>query len=239
VQVSAAAGTPSGTYQVPVDFTAGQVTLHQTLQVHVVPPTGGPDLAPTATASSSGDETPRFPASAVNDGDLTTRWSSQPVDNAWVQLQLPQPTHLGEAVLHWQEAYAAAYQLQTSTDGVNWTTVATVSNGKGGTETVRFDAPGAVYLRMQGVSRATKYGYSLYGIELYAVTGDPAQPPPSVPSAPPVGVPAPTSTPGGVPSATPSPSASAAPPTPAPATPAPTGGPAPTPGPTAGPTPPH
>jgi hyaluronoglucosaminidase len=155
------------------------------------------------------------------------------VDNAWVQLQLPQATHLGEAVLHWQDAYAAVYQLQASSDGVNWTTVATVANGKGGTETVRFDAPNAVYLRMQGVSRATKYGYSLYGIELYAVT-DPNGTP-TTPPAPPVGVPAPTPTPGGVPSTAPSPSAS---PSAAP-TAAPTGGPAPSPGPTAGPTPGH
>ncbi|GAA1958492.1 beta-N-acetylglucosaminidase domain-containing protein [Kitasatospora viridis] len=229
VQVSAAAGTPSGVYQVPVDYVSGQVTLHQVLQVHVVPPTGGPDLAPTATASSSGDESPKFPASAVNDGDPTTRWSSQPADNAWVQLKLPQATHLGEAVLHWQAAYAASYQLQTSTDGVTWTTVATVANGHGGTETVRFDAPGAVYLRMQGVSRATKYGYSLYGIELYAAT-DPTPAVPVPPGVPPVGVPVPTPTPSGIPGPLPSASAPAAGPgqSPAPApsgpAPAPTGG---------------
>ncbi len=212
VQVTAAAGTPYGTYQVPVDFTSGTVTVKQTLQVHVVPPTGGPDLALTAAASSSADETPRFPAAAVADGDPATRWSSPALDNAWVQLQLPHATHLGEAVLHWQDAYAASYQLQASADGVTWTTVATVASGKGGTETVRFDAPGAVYLRMQGVSRATKFGYSLYGIELYAVTDPPvAVPPPTVPVPPPatvpvpppvtVPVPPPTTAPGAVPTA--------------------------------------
>ncbi|GAB2705284.1 beta-N-acetylglucosaminidase domain-containing protein [Kitasatospora kifunensis] len=219
VQVGAAATTPPGTYQVPVDFVAGSVTLQQTLQVHVVPPTGGPDLAPSATASSSGNETPKFPASAVNDGDPTTRWSSPAVDNAWVQLKLPQATHLGEAVLHWQDAYASAYQLQSSVDGVTWTTVATVSNGKGGTETVRFDAPGAVYLRMQGVSRATKYGYSLYGIELYAVTDQPGAGPVAGPT-PPVGVPVPSPTPSGVPTAAPTPGGSApTPPVPVPTPP--------------------
>ncbi|MCX4746312.1 beta-N-acetylglucosaminidase domain-containing protein [Kitasatospora sp. NBC_01287] len=212
VQVSAAAGTPSGTYQVPVDFTAGSVTIQQTLQVHVVPPTGGPDLAPGASASSSGDVSAKFPASAVNDGDPTTRWSSQPADNAWVELKLPQAAHLGEAVLHWQDAYASAYRLQTSVDGTNWTTVATVPNGHGGTETVRFDAPGALYLRMQGVSRSTKYGYSLYGIELYGVTDPAATTVP--PAQPPVGVPLPTPTPGGVPG--PVPSGTPTPPVPVP-----------------------
>jgi hyaluronoglucosaminidase len=169
LEVTAAAGTPSGTYQVPVTFTVGGLTVRQVLQVHVVPPTGGPDLAPTAVASSSGDETPDFPATAVNDGDPKTRWSSPATDDAWVQLALPQAVRLGSAVLHWQDAYASAYRLQTSADGVTWTTVASVDNGAGGTETVRFDAPGARYLRVQGVARGTKYGYSLWGIETYAV----------------------------------------------------------------------
>ncbi|WP_052681999.1 beta-N-acetylglucosaminidase domain-containing protein [Saccharothrix sp. ST-888] len=167
--VVAAKDTPSGTYQVPVTFTAGGVTVRQVLQVHVVPAVAGADLAPGATASSSGDETPAFPASAVNDGDPKSRWSSPAKDDAWVQLALPQAVRLGSAVLHWQDAYASAYKLQTSPDGVTWTTVASVDSGRGGTETIRFDAPGTKYLRMQGVSRATKYGYSLYGIETYAV----------------------------------------------------------------------
>ncbi|WP_371479171.1 beta-N-acetylglucosaminidase domain-containing protein [Kitasatospora sp. NBC_00315] len=173
--VTATAETPTGTYAVPVTFTAGAATVRQVLQVHVVPPTGGPDLAGTATADSSGDETKAFPASAVADGDPKTRWSSPAADGAWVQLKLPQAVHLGAAVLHWQAAYASSYKLQTSADGVTWTTVASVDDGGGGTETVRFDAPDARYLRMQGVSRATKYGYSLWGIELYAVaTSTPA-----------------------------------------------------------------
>ncbi|MDH6117157.1 hyaluronoglucosaminidase [Kitasatospora sp. GAS204A] len=235
VQVSAAAGTPSGTYQVPVSFTAGSVAIQQTLQVHVVPPTGGPDLARGATASSSGDLTSKLPSSAVNDGDPNTRWASPATDNAWVQLKLPQATHLGEAVLHWQDAYASAYRLETSADGKTWTTVATVANGHGSTETVRFDAPGALYLRMQGVSRATKDGYSLSGLELYGVTeqGGTVAPP----AQPPVGVPAPTPTPGGVPGPVPSSTPTPTVPVPVP-TPLPTPGTGATPPPASTPSPP-
>ncbi|AUG80063.1 hypothetical protein CFP65_5355 [Kitasatospora sp. MMS16-BH015] len=189
VQLTAAADTPSGTYQVPLTFTVGTVTVRQTLQVHVVPPTGGPDLAPGATASSSGDETPAFPASAVTDGDPKTRWSSPAKDDAWVQLQFPQPVRLGSLVLHWQDAFASAYQVQTSADGTHWTTVAREDDGRGGTETVRFDAPGTRYVRVQGVTRATKYGYSLWGVEAYAVSLPvPVTPPPLLPSLPPLPV---------------------------------------------------
>lgn len=168
--VTAAAGTPTGTYDVPVTFTAAGLTVQQILQVRVVPPTGGPDLATEAVASSSGDESSGAPASAVNDGDPRTRWTAPPKDDAWIQLRLPAPTHLGSAVLSWQPAYASAYHLQTSPDGRTWTTVATVADGRGGTETIRFDAPGTQYLRMQGTTRATGFGYSLSAIELYGVT---------------------------------------------------------------------
>ncbi|MFD0569805.1 discoidin domain-containing protein [Kitasatospora gansuensis] len=74
-------------------------------------------------------------------------------------------------MLSWQPAYASAYRLETSPDGVHWTTAATVEDGRGGTETIRFDAPDAQYLRVQGVTRATPYGYSLSGIEVYGVAG--------------------------------------------------------------------
>ncbi|WP_274536994.1 beta-N-acetylglucosaminidase domain-containing protein [Kitasatospora sp. CB01950] len=170
VQVSAAADTPSGTYRVPVVFTAGTLTVRQELLVHVVPPTGGPDLARSAAASSSGDDSGKTPAAAIADGDPKTSWTSPAKDDAWVQLRLPQAARLGSAVLRWGDAYASRYRLETSADGVTWTTVAVVENGQGGTETVRFDAPGAQYLRVQGVSRAGRYGYTLSAVEVYAVT---------------------------------------------------------------------
>ncbi|GAA3040056.1 hypothetical protein GCM10020229_59000 [Kitasatospora albolonga] len=170
LQVTAAAGTPTGTYEVPVVFAAQGMTVRQTLRVRVVPPTGGPDLAPRATAAASGADSAKTPASAVNDGDPRTRWSAPAKDDAWVQLELPEPVRLGSAVLAWETAYASAYRLEASADGVSWTTVATVADGRGGTETVRFDAPGTRYLRVQGVTRATKYGYALTSVQLYGVT---------------------------------------------------------------------
>ncbi|WP_188309720.1 beta-N-acetylglucosaminidase domain-containing protein, partial [Streptomyces sp. CBMA123] len=199
--VTAAQGTPSGTYQVPVSYVAGGTTVKQVLQVHVVPPTGGPDLALGAQASSSGDETPNFPAAAIADGDPKTRWSSPAKDDAWVQLALPQAGHLGAAVLHWQSAYASSYKIQVSADGSTWTDAATVDNGKGGDETVRFDAPNVRYVRMQGVARATKFGYSLYGIELYGVTAPAA--PPQQPANPPANQPAQPGAPAAPPAAKP------------------------------------
>lgn len=172
LQVSVPAGTAPGTYTVPVRFTVAGRTVERQLTVHTHPRTGGPDLVPGAKAASSADETPSFPASAVADGDPQTRWSSPVKDDAWVQVELPKPANVGKVILQWQDAYAAGYQIQTSADGVTWHTAATVAQGDGGRETVWLDAPGpARFLRVQGLRRATRFGYSLFGIEAYAVTG--------------------------------------------------------------------
>ncbi len=158
--------TPSGTYRVSVAF-AGQ---EQQLTVRVFPPTGGPDLARGAPTTSSGDETDDFPASAATDGDPKTRWSSPAEDDAWLQFTLPEPTRLGLVVLRWQDAYAAAYRIQVSSDGRTWRTAATVRDGKGGREAIRMDAEDVRYVRVQGDKRATRFGYSLWEVEAYAVT---------------------------------------------------------------------
>jgi hyaluronoglucosaminidase len=165
VDVTVPAGTRAGTYEVPVTF-EGQT---RTISVRAYPRTDGPDLARGAKASSSGDETKDFPASGANDGDPKTRWSSPAEDGAWWQLELKEPVRLGQVVLRWQDAYAAAYRVQTSADGRTWRTAATVKDGKGGREAVRMDARDTRYIRIQGDKRATRFGYSLWSVEAYGV----------------------------------------------------------------------
>ncbi|MEU5207734.1 beta-N-acetylglucosaminidase domain-containing protein [Streptomyces sp. NPDC020742] len=155
----------SGSYRIPVSL--GDET--HTLTVRVYPRTGGKDLAHGTVATSSGDETADFPASAATDGDPGTRWSSPADDHAWLQFALAHPTHLGRLVLTWQDAYAAGYRIEVSPDGRSWRTAATVRNGKGGRESIRMDAPDVRFVRIQGEKRATRFGYSLWSVEAYAV----------------------------------------------------------------------
>ncbi len=165
VEVTVKPGTPTGSYDVRLAF-AGTT---RTLTVHAVPRTAGPDLARTGRASSSADETPDFPASAANDGDPGTRWSSPVDDDAWWQIELERPVRLGKVALHWQEAHPSAYRVEVSADGRTWRTAATVRDGREGRETVRMDEPGVRHIRVQGEKRATRYGYSLWSVEAYAV----------------------------------------------------------------------
>ncbi|MFE6457156.1 beta-N-acetylglucosaminidase domain-containing protein [Streptomyces cinereoruber] len=212
LEVSVAADVPVGAYRVPVSF-AGE---ERVLTVRAFPRTAGPDLARTAKVSSSGDETSDFPASSAADGDPATRWSSPAEDGAWWQLELPAPARIGQVVLHWQDAYASRYRVQVSADGRVWRTAATVAEGRGGRESVRMDAADTRFLRVQGEKRATRFGYSLWSVETYAVTPpekpktseEPGKAPPEKPEKPekPVTAPdAPATAPPGAPEERPAP----------------------------------
>ncbi|MFD5908078.1 beta-N-acetylglucosaminidase domain-containing protein [Streptomyces massasporeus] len=166
VEVTVERGAPMRSYDVRLRFAGAD----RTLTVRAVPPTGGPDLARTGTARSSGDETPDFPASAANDGDPETRWSSPVDDGAWWQVELARPARLGRVALHWQDAHPSSYRVQVSPDGRRWRTAATVRDSGGGRDNVPMDERDVRFVRVQGDKRATAYGYSLWSAEAYAVS---------------------------------------------------------------------
>ncbi|MEV5342526.1 discoidin domain-containing protein [Streptomyces sp. NPDC052676] len=127
----------------------------------------------TATASST--EAPAFAASAAVDGNLTsTRWSSQWSDNQWFQVDLGRSAQISRTVLTWEAAYGKAYDIQLSDNGTDWRTVRSVTAGDGGTDDLTVSGTGR-YVRLQGISRATGYGYSLWEFQVYGTTGDTPQ----------------------------------------------------------------
>jgi beta-galactosidase len=95
-------------------------------------------------------------------------WSSVfNVDPQWIALDLGVPRNIERVVLNWQSAYATSYQLETSSDGQNWTKVYSNDAGQGKTETVNFPPVTARWIRLYGTKRATKYGYFLFGFHVY------------------------------------------------------------------------
>ncbi|MCW2864822.1 MAG: licheninase [Actinoallomurus sp.] len=73
------------------------------------------------TASST--ENAGTPASSATDGDAGTRWSSAAADPQWVRVDLGSSSAISQVVLQWEAAYATAFQIQTSADGSNWSSV--------------------------------------------------------------------------------------------------------------------
>jgi hypothetical protein len=117
-----------------------------------------------ATASSVQSAT-LPPANAV-DGNTGTRWSSAFSDPQWLQVDLGATHTISQVALNWEAAYAKAFQIQTSNDGTNWTTIYSTTTGTGGIQTIPVSGSGR-YVRMYGTQRATGYGYSLWEFQVF------------------------------------------------------------------------
>ncbi|WP_179815974.1 discoidin domain-containing protein [Allostreptomyces psammosilenae] len=122
----------------------------------------------TATASST--ENGGTPAAFAVDGDRGTRWSSAASDQQWIQVDLGATATITGIRLEWEAAYGRAYQIQTSADGTTWTTIHSTTTGTGGTETLQVSGTGR-YVRMNGISRGTGYGYSLWEFQVFGSFG--------------------------------------------------------------------
>ena len=118
-----------------------------------------------ATTASSSEST-AYPASNATDGNTGTRWSSAFSDPQWLQVDLGTTHTLNKVVLNWEAAYASAYQIQTSNDTTNWTTIYSTTTSTGGLQTLNVSGSGR-YVRMYGQNRATPYGYSLWEFQVF------------------------------------------------------------------------
>jgi hypothetical protein len=146
------------------------------------PPAGTQTLlsyAKPATASSSQNDgqCPNcLPAKAL-DVDPATRWATAVWgDPGWIAVDLGATAHVTKVVLQWDPAYATAYQIQVSPDGVNYTTIFSTTTGRGFKETLTVDGAGR-FVRMFGTARATTFGYSLWEFQVYGTGGSPVAPP--------------------------------------------------------------
>lgn len=154
------------------------------------PATG--NLALNRPAFSSSNENGTFPPGNAVDGNNSTRWSSAFSDPQWIYVDLGATYNINRVILNWEAAYGSAYQIQTSNNASNWTTIYSTSTGDGGVDDVTVSGSGR-YIRMYGTSRGTPYGYSLWEFQVYGSSSNPT----------PTNTPVPTNT------ATPSPTSAA------------------------------
>lgn len=128
-------------------------------------------LVKVVAATSSAVEGANNAALAV-DGSVSTRWASAFDDKAWIQFDFGSKTALGYLRLTWENAYGKEYAIQGSDDGQQWHQIRYVVGAKGGTEEF-FNLNAQVrYVRLQGVARATQYGYSLFEVQFKSPGSD-------------------------------------------------------------------
>jgi len=131
---------------------------------------GTQDLAldqPT-TASSTYSATGNL-APAATDGNPGSRWESAYTDPQWLEVDLGSQTQVCSASLLWETAYASSFQIQVSTDNVNWTTVYSTTTAAGGSESFTFSATGR-YIRVYCLKRATQWGDSIFEFDVFGLT---------------------------------------------------------------------
>ncbi|MDD5680363.1 MAG: discoidin domain-containing protein, partial [Candidatus Omnitrophica bacterium] len=121
-----------------------------------------------ASASSVEPSSGYTPDKAV-DGNINTRWSSEASDIQWLCVDLGGVHSIGRVVIRWENAYAAAYEIQVSNDAANWTTVYSTSSGAPYTNFIYLDGIAARgrYIRLYCTQRATSRGYSLYEFKVF------------------------------------------------------------------------
>lgn len=128
----------------------------------------GNNLALNKTANVSSSYPSWTNAANVLDGNEMTRWASaEGSDPQWVYIDLGSAMPVNRVQLKWETAYAKSYQIQVSSDAVNWTNVYATTSGNGSEDDIGFATASARYVRMYGTQRGTPYGYSLYEFGVY------------------------------------------------------------------------
>lgn len=111
-------------------------------------------------------------ANAV-DGDPQTRWSTNYLDDQWIEIDLGASHAIERVVIHWENAYARAYRLQVSDDRTTWTDLYGTADSDGGVDDLSSLSGAGRYVRLLGDERATEWGMSPWEIEVYGAPTDP------------------------------------------------------------------
>ena len=131
------------------------------------------NLARSCPVTVSGSADGTDPRTTV-DGNLSTRWSSNYANNAWIYVDFGSRKQVSKVVIEWYSAssYGKQFQLQISDDAINWTDVYNETNGPSSKFEVEINAIGR-YLKMQGIEKSGTYGFSIREFEAWGIDGPP------------------------------------------------------------------
>jgi beta-glucanase (GH16 family) len=167
-------GLTNGTaYYYVVSAVNGFGESSNSVQVSVTPAAPPANLALHKVTAVSSVENSGLAGTNAVDGDTGTRWSSAFSDPQWIYVDLQATFNINRVKLYWEAAYATSYQVQVSSNAVDWTTIYNTTTGAGGTVDLTGLSGTGRYVRMYGTARQTVYGYSLYELEVYGTVPTP------------------------------------------------------------------
>ncbi len=168
------------TYYYVISATDGINLSSNSIEVSATPVASHVNLALNrpVTVSSFQANSPYCPGSYAVDGNTTsTRWATDWSDPQWIYVDLGAAYTVTEVQLYWEAAYATSFQIQVSSDAVNWTNSYSTTTGLGGVQDLTGLSGTGRYVRMYGTKRATTYGYSLWEFQVYGTPVSGNQPP--------------------------------------------------------------
>jgi hypothetical protein len=148
-------------------ITAGTNAFYAAYPSLVYPSSSSVNLAYNRPVFASSTESASYAASYAVDANGTTRWSSAYTDPQYFIVDLGANYNVNRVKISWEAAYGKNFQIQYSTDNINWTTVTTISNNTSLTNDITGLSGTARYVKMYGYARGTTYGYSMWEFEVY------------------------------------------------------------------------
>lgn len=141
-------------------------------------PIPGMNLAKNKPVTVSSTQDATVPGLYAVDNNFSTRWGSATglTNPEWIYIDLQKTYQITGANLSWETAYGSAYQIQVSSDAVNWITIYSTTTGDGGTDDLTGLSGLGRYVRMYGTTKGhPEYGYSLWEFAVFGY--EPAQSP--------------------------------------------------------------
>lgn len=120
-------------------------------------------------SSSVEDDKEEFASKWVVDGDMKTRWASKEFkkDQEWIEVDMKNLYYVNYIKISWEVAYAKKYKILTSIDGKTYKEVYVNYDNKSLSCNVYITPELCRYVKVQCIEKATKYGFSIYEIEIY------------------------------------------------------------------------
>lgn len=148
-------------------ITANNSGVTSTVNLEVLPVNGNLCVGAIATASNV------KAGSDINfaiDNNPGTRWETIDQDPQWMIVDLGATKNISDIIIRWETASAKDYTIEWSINNADWTTLISNSNMAGTANRVdRFYNQNiqARFVKINGSSRTTPYGYSIWELEIY------------------------------------------------------------------------
>ena len=152
-----------------------KVTLNESSEIPCELTAGDHNVALYRPVTASSDTHEKAVAQHVNDagkGFDATLWQPKEADceKAWLLFDLGETKEIhGISIESWFQAYASGYNVQVSEDGENFTTVATITDGKGnGYDEHFFDSARGRYVKVNFTKKGYMFNYEVYDLKLFS-----------------------------------------------------------------------